>query len=124
MNLFHLNFPYDCFVCPSMGKCAIRNIRITGTGAHQFSDAMILRIQLPLKDICVVLLLCPCHSARIKMWIDNTFLLVWLCSSQMIMGRPMLPCVTQNSNKSYASAQSNRTVVRFFWCSENSEITK
>ena len=67
MDLFHLNFPYDCFVYPSLGKCAIRNIRITGTGADQFSDAMILRIQSPLKDIRVVFLLCLCHSARIKM---------------------------------------------------------
>ena len=97
MNLFHLNFPYDCFACPSMGKCAIRNIWITGTGAHQFSDAMILRIQSPLKDIRVVFftMSLPLGSHKnVTMWKVTTFLLVWLCSSQRIMGRPMLPCVT------------------------------
>ena len=31
---------------------------------------------------------------NVTMWKVTTFLLVWLCSSQRIMGRPMLPCVT------------------------------
>ena len=31
---------------------------------------------------------------NVTMWKVTTFLLVWLCSSQRIMGRPVLPRVT------------------------------
>ena len=46
--------------------------------------------------MCGFITMClPLGSHKnVTMWINNTFLLVWLCSSQRIMGRPMLPCVT------------------------------
>ena len=33
-------------------------------------------------------------NKNVTVWINNIYLLVWLCSSHRIMGRPMLPCVT------------------------------
>ena len=45
--------------------------------------------------ITITILSLPLGSNKnVTVWINNIFLLVWLFSSQRIMGRPMLRCVT------------------------------